>query len=711
MEITGKNSINLRLRVESKMQQAPQLSFNYLPKLPIFVGPPGPKHKLVLRKLSPGCEQVVMDPARFQSRIEILCGRFENSADRQLVRTAFSLAWRGHCGQFRKDGNAYIDHPVSAAESIASWSGDATEIAAALCHDLLEDGRIGGNRVTREFLSEQLGERVTRLIEGVTELGKEPEAAIANPSLANIYRCYIEKGIKDPAIFRIKLADRLHNMRTLAYTEPQKRQLKAEETLKIYSRIADILGMWQVRRELEDLAFRYLEPQKYQEVKSMRAKVIAESLGRIRGIAFRLNMAFDRAGLPVELKMEKRAVYELLSRIRQREIKSLSPTDVWRLNIFVADVPACYAALGQLHATYRPVQGEFRNYIAAPRPNGHRFLHDFVEVPGFRLLVQVRDLAMKREYEFGVVKKEFTWLNALKQYLQREGVNEKKIYDMIAAVSMPIVVYTARGQRVQLPFGSTVLDFARHQGEDVFLTARNARIHNAPVPLFQELRDGDTVAIDVGPAAAPEIGWLEWVRTPLALATLRGYLKRRSDSEISASAIRYLDEETQKHYLPARLLIKSDLFAAFLRDVRQFRGQDEFLYQVGTGEVKTRKLVNEFMALCAREVSARCTERPEQYRYLVVAEDRPGLLGDITALLKEIGINLSQGFFFNYSNERKTGKGEILLVMEGVAGPAGAIQQLQIETIINKTRGVESFSRPSEKEVRQFARDYLRRNR
>jgi (p)ppGpp synthase/HD superfamily hydrolase len=670
-----------------------QLEFVFQPTPPNLRPP-------VTRQLVLENEQ--MFPREYQLRAQQVCGRFEAEADRQLVWRAFRLSCEGHYGQKRKDQKTpYIEHPGSVAEILADWGVGAEVIAAGFDHDLVEKGDIGGQRVELSFLAEQLNERVARIIDGATELGKKRGALNAGPSDLLIYQNYLSKGAGEPASFLVRLADRLDNMRTLIHLTPDKQHEKALETRHVYCRFADILGMWQVKRELEDLAFRYLEPEKYNAMKRARSALIDGSRGRIPGIVFQLERDFKRVGLAAEFKMGKRAIYELHQRLSRRGIDSPTTADVWRLHIFTADELSCYTALGLLHADFPPVQGEFRDYLAEPPPNRHRFLHSVVNVPGFeRLLVQIRDRKMKQEFEQGGpnLENNFTWLNTLQDYLRREGISSGGFYDLVAAVSAPINVYNVQGSRIQLPFGSTALDFAREQGEGAFLTAKSATINYRPASLFSVLQEGDRVTIIRNDKSCPELGWIKRVRTPQASETLRQFLKQRPLKTIIDSARAWLGQEMRKHYLPAELLLQSDLFISYLQ-TQGFSGgleePDGFLYKAGIGEVDMERSAQEFMETFAKILAA--LPRPVNYQYLVSALDRSGLLADITMPLKDLGINLTQLIIPDFPADRMNAV--IFLEIEGAAGSAGAVQQIQVRTIISSVAGVKNVVIPETGQV------------
>ncbi|MBU1026813.1 MAG: HD domain-containing protein, partial [Candidatus Margulisbacteria bacterium] len=477
-------------------------------------------------------------PVEYQASAERFLSNFaEGTSDYKLVKKACDLAWEGHYAQEpRKDGSPYFSHPLAVANILIEWGVGAKEVAAALCHDLIEDGKINGERITREFIEEKLGKRVAQLIEGVTELGKEPEFnGVEKPSDVDIFKKWLGYGAKDLGSLIIKLADRLHNMRTLAYTSEESQRLKSEETLKVYTRVADILGMWEVKRELEDLCFKYLHPEIYEQIMMKRTEIIAQNEDVIQNIIAEMQDGLTDLKMEIELFPEARFIYELYQRMEYRGLllEELFPTDIWRINIVVPEKRDCHLVEGEIHDNlYPPVQGETYNYIAEPRPNGHQFLHSYVKVPRFgRLLIQIRDKEMQRNYKYGVVskvngrsdwfKEDFTWLKALMDYLKSEGVTENALYRMFAAVTEPIEVYTSQGKKIQLPFGATALDFAAQIHTKVFGKAKEAIINGRPTPLSTVLQDADEVWIVKGEETRPKLEWIDWIRTPRALKLLR----------------------------------------------------------------------------------------------------------------------------------------------------------------------------------------------
>ncbi len=383
------------------------------------------------RRLTRSGESQVFAPG-YLARARELAHRFTLEADRRLILTAYDLSWNGHLHQRRKQGIAFIEHPLSSAETMMGWGGNAIEVSACLGHDLIEVGRLGGQRVTKAMIAEQLNDRVAAIINGVTELGTEPGALALNPTQAEIWSHYLGEGLKDPAVFKVKLADRFNNMCTLAYTEIRSQLAKAEETLYVYCRIADRLGMWRVKRQMEDICFNYLEPAAAKELAGRREQIVRHSQRDVQTVSYRINHLRKPAGLDFETQMEKRAVWELRERIRRRDLKKIGPADVWRLNIVLksAGPEDCYRVLSLLQEAFSPFPGEDRDFIVQPLTNGHRFLQTVLTGLPFNLTVQIRDPEMQRAYKFGTLEQDFTWVANLRAALQAPNISDEDLYQL-----------------------------------------------------------------------------------------------------------------------------------------------------------------------------------------------------------------------------------------------------------------------------------------
>lgn len=363
-----------------------------------------------------------------------LAQKFPQEADSRLVLKAYDLAWQGHLHQRRKQGTAFIVHPLSVAETLVKWGAGVEEVAAGLCHDLIEVGKINGQRVTKAMIAETLNKRVAAIVNGVTELGTEPGSLVTRPTQAEIWSYYLAEGLKDPSVFKVKLADRFNNMCTLVYTERQSHRAKAEETLYVYCRIADRLGMWRVKRQMEDLCFHYLYPARYNDLLARLRRLVHDSLPSVRTISCGIDRVLRPTGLAYDTQMEKRAVYELRERIRLRDLTEIGPADVWRLHVNLKNqgTDDCYRAFEALQKKHPFFPGESHDYIAQPLANGHRFLQTVLTGLPFNLAVQIRDLKMQRTYEVGTLEQDFSWVNNLRTALQTPNLDDSALYQLFA---------------------------------------------------------------------------------------------------------------------------------------------------------------------------------------------------------------------------------------------------------------------------------------
>ncbi|MDD5382865.1 MAG: HD domain-containing protein [Candidatus Margulisbacteria bacterium] len=664
----------------------------------------------------------IVHPAPYLDRISRIIKVYPEGE--QLIMSAFRLAWAGHSGQFRKSGEPYIEHPIAVAEIVAEWGLGPEEIAAALCHDLIEDGKLAGERVTREFISRELGERVAALIEGITEFGKEPEFIGEKPGHVEVFKKLLDYGAKDVASIFIKLADRLHNMRTLVYMSEEAKNKKADETLHVYARLADRMGMWELKRELEDLSFSYLEPQLYSAIEAKREELVAQSKEKVGQIVNTMQKRLDQTGLRIEVVPELRFIYELKERMRERkiELEDLSPGDIWRVNIIVPERPDCHAAQGKVHDNlYPPVQEETHNYYAEPRPNGHRFLHSYVKVPRFgRLLIQIRDQKMAEYYRLGIIssprkRKDSGWMRALLDDLVRdEAIAEDEFRDLLAQHSVPIVVYSEKGKRIQVPPGSTPLEVALKIHSDIFQHADYAVVNGRPEELSYQLDDGDSVYIVTDPQAHPTIDWVDYVQSPAAVKVLRAYLRKRGGDMIFRDALSALDKAGQQHFLAARGLVETELFSKY-SEQEKFRHPDQLLAEIGKGNRRAAVVIKDLIKLYAQELEAskKSSDWGLMPFYLSIdTKDRVGLSDSILGPLRLLGFNVADIFPVYPDAE-----GRVIIVL-GVdaavlkvgGGVVGQVERLQVRTIVEQaTEGKGFISSLREGDVVRYLEFKIRR--
>ncbi|HQR19657.1 MAG TPA: bifunctional (p)ppGpp synthetase/guanosine-3',5'-bis(diphosphate) 3'-pyrophosphohydrolase [Burkholderiaceae bacterium] len=459
------------------------------------------------------------------------------SADVQKVKEAFRFSDEAHLGQFRRSGAPYITHPLAVAEILTDWRLDGSAIQAALLHDVLEDSGI-----PKQQLVEKFGAVVAELVDGVSKLDKLQFSSTEQAQAENFRKMLLAMA-RDVRVMLIKLADRLHNMRTLDAVEPEKRRRIARETLEIYAPIAHRLGLNNLFRELEDLSFEHLHPMRHGVLQ--RAVLAArgnrrELLGKILQS---VRHALQENKLRAEVYGREKTLYGIYRKMAEKNLSFSEVLDIYGFRIVVEKVPECYLALGALHGLYKPVPGKFKDYIAIPKVNGYQSLHTTLIGPyGTPVEFQIRTREMHHVAESGVAahwlykdedsdlselqSRTHQWLQSLLE-IQRHTGDSSEFLEHIKVDLFPdkVYVFTPKGKIVSLPRGATPVDFAYGIHTDVGNKTVAARINGEIQPLRTALRNGDMVEIVTGPVARPNPAWLTFVRTGKARSEIRHFLR------------------------------------------------------------------------------------------------------------------------------------------------------------------------------------------
>jgi len=644
-------------------------------------------------------QNVLISPSQYLGHIDSYVRRAEKLAlsfepkdplGACRIRSAFSLANKTHYGQFRLSGEPYIIHPLSVAEFLRKRGADEETVVIALQHDILEDGIIDGKKATKEFLAGEMGEAISFGVDGVTQLGK--------PSLVDKHSKHVEYAIKNIRVILVKLVDNLHNMKTLRYKKPERRRTISMEALNVYAPLANRLGIWDVKRELEDLAFRWLDPKMFRKIRSKRKTLISSSVERISEIKKTLLPALQMIDPDVRLVLETRCIYEIYQRMQKRnilDVEHLSPADIWRVNVVVSDREKCFTALDYVHRMYHPDRNNFPDHINSPEPNGAQFLHTYVMVPGFgMLLVQIRDPQMQAYYHSGIIAnpslmKDSSWLVGLLKDLRSQMLTvDDEVYNVMEQHILPITVYTDKGGEFQTLFGSTVLDAIRVFGEKSFL---HALVDEDEKSLSRQLADGCTLSIRTAENITAKLTWLNSLNTLDAIHTLQDYLKSLSDEEILSNAKKALDKGSQKFYLPAEVLIKTRLFKKYISSLG-FGSVEEFLRKVGIGEIRVQHVVPQMNNEIYREELLKAEKKEyAPYYYFIRTLDRSQILSRLSwSLCTRLGFNMVE-FSPVYTGEVFRGRREVIVVF-GVELYRGGIddnmvseiQRLQVQTIAER---------------------------
>ena len=482
-------------------------------------------------------------------------GHYLPPPDVALVSRAFQFSESAHRGQFRKSGEPYITHPLAVASILSQWRLDAQGLAAALLHDVMED-----TSVTKHELEKSFGKPVADMVDGVSKLD-QIEFTSREEVQAESFRKMLLAMARDVRVILIKLADRLHNMRTLDAMAPAHRKRIAKETLDIYAPIANRLGLNSLYLELQDLSFKHLNPMRYR----ILAAAIKAARGNRREVMNRL-LDVIREGLAREDVLavvggREKTIYSVYKKMREKHYSFAQVFDIYGVRILVADKTNCYAALGVLHELYKPIPGKFKDYVAIPKANGYQSLHTTLFGPfGTPLEVQIRTHDMHRVAEAGVAahwlyktggeldlaeaqRETSRWLQSLLE-IQSESKDSKEFLEHIKGDLFPdeIYVFTPKGKIMALPRGATAVDFAYGVHTDIGHHCVAARINYELLPLRTELKNGDHVEILTSPTARPNPSWLSFVATGKARSRIRHYLKGLQQKESAALGERLLNQ-------------------------------------------------------------------------------------------------------------------------------------------------------------------------
>ena len=475
-------------------------------------------------------------------------------ADVARLADAYRFSEAAHKGQTRQSGDPYISHPLAVAEILAGWHLDGQALMAALLHDVMED-----TSVTKAEISETFGKPVAELVDGLSKLDKI-EFQSAEDAQAENFRKMLLAMARDVRVILIKLADRLHNMRTLDAVPPAKRRRVARETMEIYAPIANRLGLNTLFHELQELAFSHLYPLRYRVL----SKATKAARGNRREVVGKIEVAIKarlaETGIAATVFGREKHLYSIYRKMIEKHLSFSEVHDIYGFRVIVKDVPTCYLALGTLHGLYKPVPGKFKDYIAIPKGNGYRSLHTALIGPyGVPVEAQIRTEQMHRLAEAGVAshwmykddaesltelqKQTHQWLQSLLE-IQNQSGDPHEFLEHVKVDLFPdeVYVFTPKGRILSLPRGATAVDFAYLVHTDIGNRCVAAKVNGELVPLRTELRNGDRVEIITASHAKPNPAWLQYVRTGKARANIRHFLKTMQYGESANLGERLLEQ-------------------------------------------------------------------------------------------------------------------------------------------------------------------------
>jgi GTP pyrophosphokinase len=552
--------------------------------------------------------------------------------DRELIKNAYTYAEEAHRGQLRASGEPYITHCVAVAYILAELKVPPVIIAAALLHDTVED-----TPVTLDDLRNKFSDEIASLVDGVTKLtnlprvsrGGKTEEVESNPTGVHsedeqlILGDALAKSRKkelatetlrktlmamgdDVRVVMIKLADRLHNMRTLSYIPESKRYRIAKETMDIFAPLANRLGIWQIKWELEDLAFRYTQPDEYKAIAEKLADRRVNREAEVKKIIGELEKVLSEGGIKAEISGRPKHIYSIYQKMVQKDKSFEMVRDLRGVRLIVQDIPSCYAALGIIHTHWRPIPNEFDDYIAAPKDNFYQSIHtSVIYSDGKPLEVQIRTEGMHHSAEYGIAahwlykekgsqddhyQQRVTWLRKLMEW--RQDVDDAQ--EFVDGVKSDVFedrayVFTPRGDIIDLPIGSTPIDFAYAVHTEVGNRCRGAKINGKLVPLDYKLKTGDQVEILTAKRGGPSRDWLNMhlglVNTQRARAKIRQWFKKQDREQNLSQGREILDKELKR-------LGIIDLDIDDLGKYFEYKGSEDLYVALGCGDLAIGKIIN-----------------------------------------------------------------------------------------------------------------------
>ena len=513
--------------------------------------------------------------------------------DVDQITAAYHFSANAHRGQFRSSGDPYISHPLAVAETLAHWRLDPQALTAALLHDVMED-----TAITKAQIAQDFGKVTAELVDGVSKIDRIEHQSYEDAQAEN-YRKMLLAMAQDVRVILIKLADRLHNMRTLDSLRRDKRRRVSRETLDIYAPIANRLGLNTLYREMQELAFRNLHPMRYRVL----AKAVRGARGNRREVVSKILAAIQQrlpeCNITAEVMGREKHLYGVYRKMRDKHLSFSQVLDIYGFRIIVTDVPTCYLALGALHGLYKPVPGKFKDYIAIPKANGYQSLHTTLIGPyGMPVELQIRTRAMHHVADSGVAshwlykdeqslselqRTTHQWLQSLLE-LQTASIDSAEFLEHVKVDLFPgeVYVFTPAGRILSLRRGATAVDFAYAVHTDIGNRCIACKINHEHTPLRTELRNGDRVEIITAPNAAPNPNWLGFVKSGKARAQIRHFLKTKQNEQSAALGEHLLSQALRG--LGHR--IEELGSSAWKRFLNTFTGksQQEILTDIGLGK-------------------------------------------------------------------------------------------------------------------------------
>ena len=541
---------------------------------------------------------------RFNDVLERLTS-YQPNADIELLKKAYVFSAKVHLGQVRLSGEPYLNHPLEVAGILTQLKLDVASVATGLLHDTVED-----TLTTPKEIQENFGEEIAQLVDGLTKISRMSLRSSEEHQAEN-FRKMILAMVKDIRVILIKLADRLHNMRTLQYQSPEKQMEIAQETLDIYAPLAHRLGIEWLKSELEDLAFQYLHPEIYDEIRRKIAKKEKERARYIDEVKRTLMKKLYENHIEGEVTGRLKQIHSIYLKMKEQNIDFDQVYDITAFRVIVNSIKACYDVLGIIHSIWKPIPGKFKDYIGLPKENMYQSLHTTVIGPyGERIEIQIRTHEMHKIAEEGIAAhwkykegklveeaedKRFTWLRQLLEW-QRDLKDNQEFIESLKVDLFPneVYIFTPKGEVRQFPIGSTPVDFAYSIHSDIGNHCVGAKVNGKIVPLRYELRSGDTIEILTSPNQKPSKDWLKLVKTSRAKTKIRQWFTVEEREKSITLGKDILEKELRKYDLQQTKLIKSGELAKVANEF-SFQGVEDLIAAVGYGKVTANQIIGKIL--------------------------------------------------------------------------------------------------------------------
>ena len=530
---------------------------------------------------------------------------YNPNADTDLLKKAYVFSAKVHLGQVRLSGEPYLIHPLEVTGILIQMRLDVATLATGLLHDAVED-----TLTTPEEIRKNFGDEIYQLVDGLTKISRISLKS-SEESQAENFRKMILAMVKDIRIVLVKLADRLHNMRTLQYHTPEKQVEIAQETLDIYAPLANRLGIDWIKTELEDLAFKHLHPDTYGDIQRKIVKKEKERHRYIEEVKRILMKKLYENKITGEVAGRLKQIYSIYLKMKDQNIDFDQVYDITAFRVVVDSIKDCYDVLGIIHSIWKPIPGKFKDYIGLPKDNMYQSLHTAAIGPyGERIEIQIRTQEMHRIAEEGIAAhwkykegkpldkaddKRFTWLRQLLEW-QRDLKDDQEFIESVKVDLFPheVYIFTPKGEVKEFPIGATPVDFAYSIHSDIGNHCIGAKVNGKIVPLKYEFKSGDTVEILTSPNQKPSKDWLKFVKTSRAKAKIRQWFKSEEREKSIALGKEILDKEFRKYDLYQAKLLKSGELAKVAEEF-SFQGAEDLIAAVGYGKVTANQIIGKIL--------------------------------------------------------------------------------------------------------------------